>query len=160
MRGKWTFCRQTKCKTFCRLHFNTFRPRQSGDHFSRGHFQMHFCEWKCQLWLIFLWILFLRAQFIISGHWFGWWLGTKQATSHYLNQWWPSLLTHICVSGPQCVRSIKQTVSLQMPLLSVTYMRVVWLPRVIYWEPYLTDCLNSLHMLLTEERVRYVLCKV
>ena len=23
-------------------------------------------------------------------------------TSHYLNQWWPSFLTHICVSRPQC----------------------------------------------------------
>ena len=53
--------------------------------------------------LIFHWILFLRVQFIIISHWFRWWLGAEQATSHYLNQWWPNLLTHICVSRPQWV---------------------------------------------------------
>ena len=29
--------------------------------------------------------------------------GTDQATSHYLNQWWPCLLMHICVTWPQWV---------------------------------------------------------
>ena len=24
----------------------------------------------------------------------------RMATSHYLNQWWPSLLTHVCVTRP------------------------------------------------------------
>ena len=27
-----------------------------------------------------------------------WWHGTKQVTSHYLNHWWPKLLTYICVT--------------------------------------------------------------
>ena len=27
-------------------------------------------------------------------------------TSHYLNQWWPSLLTHTCVTCPQWVKEV------------------------------------------------------
>ena len=38
--------------------------------------------------LKFHWSLFLRVQLTIFQHWFRWWLGTDQATSHYLNQWW------------------------------------------------------------------------
>ena len=34
-------------------------------------------------------------------------LSTKQATSHYLNQWWPSALTHICITRPECVNSLE-----------------------------------------------------
>ena len=30
----------------------------------------------------------------------------EQATSHYLNQWWHSLLTHICVTRPQEVNTL------------------------------------------------------
>ena len=36
----------------------------------------------------FHWSLFLRVQLMIIQHWFRWWLGAVQATSHYLNQWW------------------------------------------------------------------------
>ena len=32
--------------------------------------------------------LFPRVQLTIFQHWFRWWLGADQATSHYLNQWW------------------------------------------------------------------------
>ena len=38
--------------------------------------------------LRFYWSLFPRVQLIIFQHWFRWWLGAGQATSHYLNQWW------------------------------------------------------------------------
>ena len=38
--------------------------------------------------LNFHWSLFLRAQLTIFHHWFRYWLGAVQATSHYLNQWW------------------------------------------------------------------------
>ena len=31
-------------------------------------------------------------------------LGFEQATSHYPNQWWPSSLTYICVTGPKWVK--------------------------------------------------------
>ena len=37
--------------------------------------------------LKFHWSLFIRVQFTIVQHWFRWWLGADQATSHYLNQW-------------------------------------------------------------------------
>ena len=47
-------------------------------------------------WLQFHWSLFLRVQLTIFQHWFRWWLGADQATSHYLNQCWPDSLTHIC----------------------------------------------------------------
>ena len=32
----------------------------------------------------------------ISNYWLRWWLGAEQATSHYLNQWWSSILMHMC----------------------------------------------------------------
>ena len=38
--------------------------------------------------LRFLWSLFPRVQLTIFQHWFRYWLGAGQATSHYLNQWW------------------------------------------------------------------------
>ena len=49
------------------------------------HFRFSECHWN----------LFPSAQLTISQHWFRQWLGAEQATSHYLNQWWPSLLTYI-----------------------------------------------------------------
>ena len=36
----------------------------------------------------FHWSLFLWFQLTIYQHWFRYWLGAIQATSHYLNQWW------------------------------------------------------------------------
>ena len=38
--------------------------------------------------LRFHWSLFLGVQITIFQHWFRWWLGACQATSHCLNQWW------------------------------------------------------------------------
>ena len=38
--------------------------------------------------LKFHWSLFLRFQLTIFQHWFRYWLGAVQATSHYLKQWW------------------------------------------------------------------------
>ena len=48
--------------------------------------------------------MFLKIQLIISQHWFRLWLGAKQVTSHYLNQWWFSLLMHTCIIRPQWVK--------------------------------------------------------
>ena len=42
-----------------------------------------------EVWLDFQWSLFLRVLLTIFQHWFRWWLGAEQATSHYLNQSWP-----------------------------------------------------------------------
>ena len=40
----------------------------------------------------FPWNMNSGVQLLIYQHWFRWWLGADQATGHYLNQWWPSLL--------------------------------------------------------------------
>ena len=47
-------------------------------------------------WFEFHWSLFLRVQLTICQHWFRKWPGADLATSHYLNQCWPSSPTHIC----------------------------------------------------------------
>ena len=47
-----------------------------------------------QFWFNFHCTMFPGVQLTISQHWLRYWLGAKQATSHYLNQWWPIPLTH------------------------------------------------------------------
>ena len=64
--------------------------------FSSRHFQMHFLEWTSMNF-----DLFPRIHSTIFQHWFRKWLGAIQATSHYLNQWWYSLMNYICVTRPQ-----------------------------------------------------------
>ena len=75
-----------------------------------------------EFWLRFHWSLFLRVQLTIFLHWFRWWHGTSQATSHGLNQleqleclrsgdtptasWLPILLSHI---GSQVKRRQSQS---------------------------------------------------
>ena len=46
--------------------------------------------------------LFLRFKLTKFQHWFIQWLGTRQATSHYLNQGW-LVYRHMCVTQPQWV---------------------------------------------------------
>ena len=58
-------------------------------------------------WLKFHWSVFLRVQLTISQRWFRWWLGADQATSHYLNQCWPSSLTHICSTRGRWVNTLR-----------------------------------------------------
>ena len=45
-------------------------------------------------WFEFHWSLFLRFPSTISQYWSRQWVGCKQATSHYLNQYLLSLRTH------------------------------------------------------------------
>ena len=56
-------------------------------------------------WIKFNLHLFL-VQLIVGQYWFRWWLGAEQATSHYLNQHWPSSLTHICDTRGRWVNSL------------------------------------------------------
>ena len=44
--------------------------------------------------------LFLKVQLAICQHWIRYWLSANQATGSYMDQWWPSLLAHICVTQP------------------------------------------------------------
>ena len=74
----------------------------------------------------FHWSLFPRVQSTIFQHWYRKWLGTGQATSHYLNQWWPALLMHICVTQPQWVKIIESNTANEYTLFS--------------WEWYNRDC--------------------
>ena len=59
----------------------------------------HACSWMKMFQFIikYHWSLFPMVQLtnIPAFHWFRSWLGAEQATSHYLNQWWPRLPTYI-----------------------------------------------------------------
>ena len=67
---------------------NTLRPRQmvaiSQTTLSIAFSWMKMLEFR----LRFHWNLFPSFQLTIFQHWFRYWLGAVQVTSHYLNQWW------------------------------------------------------------------------
>ena len=63
--------------------------RDKKDAISQTTFSNAFSWMKLlEFWLKFHWNLFLRVQLTIFQHWFRYWLGAVQATSHYLNQCW------------------------------------------------------------------------
>ena len=74
---------------------------------SGRHFEIHFA------WQLLYWDKFITVQLTISYHWFKQWLGDEHATSHYLNQWWFSLLTHMSVTLPQWVKHNVGEITLQ-----------------------------------------------
>ena len=45
-------------------------------------------------------------ELTIYQNWFRIWLGTDQAISHFLNQWWPRLPTHTSVTRPQWINDM------------------------------------------------------
>ena len=49
-----------------------------------------------EFWFEFQWSLFPRVQLTICQHWTRKWLGVDQTISHYMNQCWPSSVTHVC----------------------------------------------------------------
>ena len=51
-------------------------------------FKCIFLNEKTLIWLKFHQSSFPRVRLTIFYHWFRWWLGTRQATSDYLNRWW------------------------------------------------------------------------
>ena len=57
-------------------------------------------------WWKFHWRFISRVLSTISQHLCSQWLGIKLITSHYLNQWWPILLMHICITRPQWVKNM------------------------------------------------------
>ena len=90
------------------ISFNRLRLRKKWPPLSKRHFQAHYLEWKC--WNIdwFHCILFLRVPMTINQHWIRLGLGAEQTTSHYLNQCWPCLPTHICDTRPRWVYRYSQ----------------------------------------------------
>ena len=92
----WVFrCPNTwQCKSIGRAdnNLNMFSLTHWGldkmDAISQTTFSSAFSWMKMfEFRLKFHWSLFLRVQLTISQHWFRWWFGAVQATSHHLSQW-------------------------------------------------------------------------
>ena len=83
-------------------HFNTLTARQNSCHFANGickfiSLYQNFCFWfsfNCNWFPV-------DFQSTKSCHWFRWSLNADRAISHYLNQWWSTLRTQICVTRSQ-----------------------------------------------------------
>ena len=87
-----------------RWRFNTLRLGQNGCHFPDKIFKCIFLNES--VWIsIRMSLEFVpkvpRNNIPALVQIMAWCL---QATSHYLNQWWPSLPTHICITRPQWVK--------------------------------------------------------
>ena len=92
--GKWLWAFLVKIQVYCYL---THWGRDKMDAISQTTFSRAFSWMKIfEFRLKFHWNLFLRVQLTIFQHWFRWWLGAVQATSHYLNQWW---LIYRCINA-------------------------------------------------------------
>ena len=100
LHDQFTFPRQSKWSKHC-FPVNASRPRQTGRHFADDIFTRIF--WKEYIWipLKFHWSLLLWMLTILQ-HWFRYWFGVFQATSHYLNQLW-LVYWRIYVTRPQSV---------------------------------------------------------
>ena len=74
-------------------------PGQNGRLFQTS-FSDAFHVWKIFIfWLKFHWSVFLGIQLTATQHCFRKLLCAEWATSHYVNQFWPDSLTHICGGG-------------------------------------------------------------
>ena len=86
----WLLCHVTVNSTVCSMTCTCKRNMKAHWSFVRESFTE---------------VFFLRFQLTISQCCFRLWLGTKQATSHFLNQCWPSSLTDICGTRGKRVNS-------------------------------------------------------
>ena len=79
------------CSNLYILHgFNTLRPKENGRHFA-DHICHAFIFVNENCWILIQISLKLVPRDpinTIQPHWFEYWLGAEQATSHYLSQWW------------------------------------------------------------------------
>ena len=92
------------CIHFTFIWLNTLRTRQDGQHVADNIFKCILLNENCCIW--FDWNMFARVELTIIYHWFCYWLVAEKTTIHYLNQWWHSLLMHICVSRTQWVNTL------------------------------------------------------
>ena len=103
------------CKIICLMHccglyhYHRFSSTLWGwdkmTNISRMTFSNAFCWMKMyEFWLRFHCSLFIRVQLTIFQNWFRYWLGTDQATSHYLNQWW---LVYWCIYASLGLNELK-----------------------------------------------------
>ena len=89
---------------YCMAQVNSLSPRQNCHHFADDIFKCIFVSKNIWIHLRFHWSLFIRFELPVFQHWFRLWLDADKATSHYLNNWWFTLLTHTCVTWPQWVK--------------------------------------------------------
>ena len=82
---------ETILKCFSITQTHTFQNIFSND-ISIAFSWMKIIEFRLKLH----WNMFPAVQLTISQHYLRQWLGADQAINHYLDQWWPSSLTHIC----------------------------------------------------------------
>ena len=83
----WLFLPKYSCLTTTCV--KTHWGRDKMDAVSQSKFSRAFSSMKIVVfWLNFHWNMFPRIKLTIIQHWFRYWLGADQATSHYLNQWW------------------------------------------------------------------------
>ena len=87
-------------------NFNTLRRRQNGRHFPDDIFNCIFFNKKVWISIKIHWSLLPRVKLTIFQHWFRWWLGASQATSHFLNQWW---LIYWCIYASLGLNEFKGT---------------------------------------------------
>ena len=79
----------TPCVVIWPQCVNSSRPEQNGRHFADDIFRSTFENKKLyKVRLKFHSSLFPRVQLTILQHWFRYWPGAYQETSHYLIQWW------------------------------------------------------------------------
>ena len=67
--------------------------------------------------------MFLRFELTIFQHWFRQWLGTDQATKHYLNQWW---LVYWCIYASLGLNELNVVYILQYIR---THEVMCWIPK-------------------------------
>ena len=97
-----------------------------------------------QFRLRFHWNLFQRFKLTMFQHWFKWWLGADQATSHYLNQWWlvywctyvslglNELTKGLLVGLIYCNFSIVKKTHIIYNILLVPYLGIIYIHIYIY----------------------------
>ena len=90
-----------------RMSLNTLWSRQNGRRFADDIFKciLLYGNFRSIFWLNYHWNLFSMVKLAINQHLFREWLDAKQASSHYIDQWWSCLPTHICVTWLQWVIS-------------------------------------------------------
>ena len=91
---------------------NTLRPRQLSEKLQTP-FSNAFCSMKMFEFFIIISLKFASKGPIdnksVLAQVMAW---RRRATSHYLNQWWPSSLTHKCVTRPQWVKIISTVINM------------------------------------------------
>ena len=86
---------------------NSSPPGQKSSHFTDHSFKCIFMNSKRFLFqFVFHWCLLLRVQLTLWQHWSRSWLVACPATSHDLNQCWPSSPTHMCGTTGRLVNLI------------------------------------------------------